>query len=111
MLTRYRAIVGTIAYMAPEQVRGDDVDARADIYSAGCILFQLLSGRLPFDGDVAAEVIHRICEEEAPSLSALAPDLPQGLVDCVARCLKKKPSERYANVQAVLADLEAVTDV
>lgn len=106
-LTSDGGVVGSVAYMSPEQLRGADVDSRSDIWSLGVVLFELLSGRLPFDGEGAAAIGARIASEPAPDLRGLRPDTPPKLADVVARCLSKRPRDRYADVQALVAALRA----
>ncbi len=90
-------VVGTPAYMAPEQARGaPDVDLRADLFSLGCVLFECLAGRPPFEGQHAMAVLAKILFEEAPTLRALRPDVPPALEGLVARMLAKDPAERPA---------------
>ncbi len=85
-------VMGTPAYMAPEQARGaPDVDARADIFSLGCVLYECLAGRPPFEGRHAMAVLAKILFEEAPALRGLRPDVPPALEALVARMLAKKP--------------------
>jgi serine/threonine protein kinase len=97
---------GTPAYMAPEQCRGDDVDGRADLYSAAVILFEALTGRLPFpDADVDA-VIEAHLSRPAPTFAAVGvTDLPAGVEVLVRRCLAKFPNDRPASARALAAEL------
>ncbi|MBX7096757.1 MAG: serine/threonine protein kinase [Myxococcaceae bacterium] len=96
---------GTPAYLAPEQARGQKTDSRTDLYSFGVVLFELLTGRLPFSGDEK-----RLCESHAyvaaPKLRTLAPELPEELESLVARLLAKNPDDRPQSAQAVRSDLE-----
>ena len=107
-LTMHAMIIGTIAYMAPEQLRGTPVDGRADLYAIACILFQMLAGRLPFEGTNTAEVIRKICEEPAPPLAELAPELPVALARFVDTALRKDPAQRYADAAAALGALAGI---
>jgi len=104
-------IVGTPAYMSPEQGRGrSDIDGRADIYSLGAILFQMLSGRLPYEADTPTGQIIAHITEPVPNLLALRPDLPPGAQAVIERSMAKKREERYASVQEMataLVDLRA----
>ena len=102
MITLSATLLGTLAYMAPEQVAGMRVDARADIYALGGILFHLLTGRLPFSAETAMEFMRRIREETPPRVTALRPTLPEALGDFVARCLAKNPDDRFPDAQAAL---------
>ena len=88
-------IMGTPAYAAPEQLRGDPLDVRADIYSVGATLFTLLTGRPPFEGDNAVQVVANAVNQKPPALSGFRDGLPPGLERIVQRCLAKTPEGRY----------------
>jgi tRNA A-37 threonylcarbamoyl transferase component Bud32 len=90
-------ILGTPAYMSPEQVRGQTADKRTDIWSFACVLYEMLSGRPPFRGDTAADVFAAILERE-PDWTVLPPAVPAGLRDALQRCLRKDPSRRPRDV-------------
>ena len=108
-MTKTGAVIGTPAYMAPEQARGDKgVDARADVFSLGCVLFECLCGRPAFVGEHVVAVLAKILLEPAPRLSSLRPDLPRALDDLVARMLAKDPGDRPANGDAVARALEVL---
>jgi serine/threonine protein kinase/predicted ATPase len=105
---------GTIAYMAPEQIRGEQVDARADIYSLGCILYELLAGRPPFVGPSSADYVRAHAEQRPAPPSQHAPGLPAALDALVLRMLAKRPRDRIGHatdVAAALARLGAREDV
>ncbi|MCW8137926.1 MAG: protein kinase [Planctomycetota bacterium] len=107
-LTADRAgMVGTLAYMAPEQITGQGADGRADVYALGATLFEALTGAPPFDGP-AVVLMRRALEGEAPPLRRLRPDLPEDLDTVVATCLARSPTERYATAQALALDLARV---
>lgn len=89
-------IMGTPAYASPEQLRGNDLDVRADIYSVGATLFTLLTGRAPFDGDNAVQVVVNAVNQKPKPLGDFCDDVPPGLEHAVARCLAKEPDRRYA---------------
>jgi hypothetical protein len=99
-------VMGTVAYMSPEQVRGGLVDARSDIFSLGVVLFEMLAGRRPFAGDSSADTMSAILREEAPDLPEIA---PPGLDRIVRRCLEKKPEERFESTRDLAFALESVT--
>ena len=102
-------ILGTPVYMAPEQCKGHgDVDARADLYALGCILFELLVGRPPFDAPGGGEIMAMHIYEPPPRLSQYAPHLPPDLDALVARLLVKNPAERLPSAAYALAALERV---
>src|SRR5262249_34025417 len=90
-------ILGTPAYMSPEQVRGQPADKRTDIWSFACVLYEMLSGRPPFRGDTAADVFAAILERE-PDWTALPPAAPAALRDALQRCLRKDPNRRPRDV-------------
>src|SRR5215208_1155814 len=95
-VTATGAFVGTLDYVAPEQIRGERVDARADIYALGCVLYEVMSGLAPFERqqeNVAKIYAH--LQEEPPPLRNVAPGLPGGLDGVVARALEKDPADRY----------------
>lgn len=104
-LTTQGAIIGTPHYMSPEQARGDTVDYRADIYSLGCVLFQMVTGRLPFDaGDINALVYKHIFEPP-PSPRQWRPETPEELESAIRRMMAKSPADRFADAQSVTRTL------
>jgi serine/threonine protein kinase len=105
-MTSTNAMLGTPSYSAPEQLRSaKSADARADIWSLGVIAYQLLSGRLPFQGSAVADLFVQIVGAEPPDLGRVAPDVPAGLCQVVARCLEKKPERRFQSMDALAAAL------
>ena len=98
-------IVGTPAYMAPEQITGEAADGRADVYSAGCVLYELLSGRPPFTGASTAEVLRRSLTEVPRPIEQIRQDVPPPLAAVVARALARDPRERPADGRALAAAL------
>ena len=98
-------VVGTIGYMSPEQVSGKQLDARSDIFSFGIVLYELLTGRRPFQGPSAVAVMHAIASEPAP---ALPRDVPDALRAVVERALEKDPARRYQTMRDLAADLRRV---
>jgi serine/threonine-protein kinase len=105
-LTVEGELLGTPAYMAPESVGGSaEVDHRADVYSTGAVLFELLAGRPPFEADTYRRMILLISTEDPPPISALRPDLPPGLDPVVARALARDPAERYQSMRDLARDL------
>ena len=107
-LTATGLVLGTVYYMSPEQVAGEPVDDRSDIYSLGVVAFLALSGCFPFDSETASAVLVAHVTKPAPRLGTIAPDVPSPLARIVDRCLAKDPAERYPSC-AALAD--AFTEV
>ncbi len=98
-LTKTSAVMGSPVYMSPEQMRrSKDVDGRTDIWSLGVILFELLTGRIPFDAESAPELIIKIATEPPPLLRTILPDAPAALEIALAHCLEKDPAQRFQNV-------------
>jgi len=107
-------LMGTPQYMSPEQTRGDEVDGRSDLFSAGVVLYQMLAGERPFRGDSLLALAQRIATEDPPPLAERRPDVPPGLRRAVERCLAKDPVDRYASgheLAQVLADVLAELDL
>jgi hypothetical protein len=94
-LTATDQLVGTLDYLAPERIRGEPVDGRADIYALGCVLFECLTGQVPFPRGSEASAIYAHLEEQPPRVSELRPDLPRALDDVVARALSKDRADRW----------------
>ncbi len=106
-LTDSSAIIGSPLYMAPEQMRAPKtVDVRIDIWALGVILYALLGGQLPFDGETVTEVCIKVVNEEPTRLLDLRPALERKLVDVVMRCLEKDPEDRWQNVAQLAVELE-----
>ena len=94
-LTKAGDVVGTIHYVAPEQIEGGRVDARTDIYSLGCLVYHCLSGELPFARDTDVAVIYAHLSEEPPRLTSVRPELPGGMDAVIAKALEKAPERRF----------------
>jgi serine/threonine protein kinase len=109
-LTREGTTVGTVAYMSPEQAKGEAVDQRTDIWSLGVVLYEMLSGVLPFKGDYEQTLIHSILQQEPERLGKLRKDLPQGLESIVFKALSKRPTDRYQSMDELLEDLKAIAE-
>jgi eukaryotic-like serine/threonine-protein kinase len=101
-ITSAGSVVGTPAYMAPEQARGEQVDARADLFALGALLFRMATGRQPFEAPTAGGVLIAVATERAPQVRAHAPKLPHRLADLIDRLLQKAPSDRPQSAAAVL---------
>jgi len=100
-VTAHGKIMGTPAYASPEQLRGDTLDVRADIYSVGATLFTLLTNRAPFEGDNAVQVVANAVNQKPKPVTELREDVPPGLERVVARCLAKEPDGRHADYTAL----------
>ena len=100
-VTVHGKIMGTPAYASPEQLRGDPLDVRADIYSVGATLFTLLTDRAPFEGDNAVQIVANAVNQKPKPLTEFREDVPPGLERVVARCLAKEPDGRYADYTAL----------
>ena len=109
-MTMAGMVVGTISYMAPEQALGHPVDHRADLFSLGVVLFEILAGRVPFVGASFTEVIDRILHEIPPPPSRLNPQVPAVLDTIVGRALEKTPAMRYQSARAMYDDLRKAAD-
>jgi Tol biopolymer transport system component len=110
LMTGQNMIAGTIHYMAPEQLHGQPVDARTDIFALGCVLHEMLSGKRPFDGESQASLIAAILDHEPPPLESLEVSSPPGLQRVIERCLAKEADERWqssGDVRALLSDISA----
>jgi hypothetical protein len=109
-LTEVGTIVGTVPYMAPEQIEARDEDARTDIFSFGVVLYELVSGRRPFAGDSRASLMAAIVGAEPPPLSPLRPQVPASLERVILRCLAKDPEERWQTARDLAAELRWIAD-
>jgi tRNA A-37 threonylcarbamoyl transferase component Bud32/Tol biopolymer transport system component len=101
-------VLGTVGYMSPEQVRGKPTDARADIFSFGAVLYEMLSGRRAFRGDSAAETLHAILRDDPADLTDTAKNLPPGLSRITSHCLEKSPDERFQSARDLAFDLKSL---
>jgi serine/threonine protein kinase/tetratricopeptide (TPR) repeat protein len=101
-------LLGTVGYMSPEQARGEPADARSDIFSFGCVIYEMLTGRRAFARDSAVETLHAILKDE-PRLSSLAGSIPQALEHAVNRCLEKRPDARFASAAELVLILQTLS--
>jgi eukaryotic-like serine/threonine-protein kinase len=105
-LTQTGTGIGTPSYMSPEQILGDKLDARSDIFSLGIVLYQMVTGRKPFVENEEKSVLHLIREEKHTRARKLNPDIPRELEKIIDRCLQKKPRDRFQSAQALVMVLE-----
>jgi eukaryotic-like serine/threonine-protein kinase len=105
-LTGHGVILGTLAYMSPEQAEGKPVDARSDVFSLGAVLFEMLAGRRPFAGDSHIATVTAILRDDPPPLKTFCPDAPAELERILRRALAKRPDERYASAAEMFEALE-----
>ena len=106
--TRSGHLLGTAAYMAPEQIRGDAVDARADLWALGVMLYEMLTGRRPFSGENEVSVAHAITHDPLTRPSALRSDISRAAETLIVNLLQKDPADRYGSALAVAADAAAI---
>ncbi|MET0816653.1 MAG: serine/threonine-protein kinase [Solirubrobacteraceae bacterium] len=109
-LTKAGDVVGTIHYVAPEQIEGGRVDARTDIYSLGCLLYHCLTGELPFARDTDVAVIYAHLSEEPPRITSVRPELPGGLDAVIAKALEKAPERRFQSCADLMSAARSVID-
>jgi serine/threonine-protein kinase len=105
-MTQTAAVIGTAQYLSPEQARGESVDARSDIYSTGCLLYELLTGRPPFVGDSPVSVAYQHVREEPRPPSSLDPEVPPAADAITLKALQKKPADRYQSAAEMRQDIE-----
>lgn len=106
-MTQTQAVIGTAQYLSPEQAQGKHVDARSDLYSTGCLLFELLTGRPPFQGDSPVAIAYQHVGQPPPPPSSLNPDVPPALDAVVLHALAKDRDSRYQDATSFRADLQA----
>jgi serine/threonine-protein kinase len=109
-LTQTGMTLGTAAYLAPEQIRGDSVDQRTDIFSFGVLMYEFLSYERPFKGEQISAVLYQILHGEVPVLQAATAAAPEEMVQIIRRCLEKDPDQRYSTAGNLLRDLEKVRE-
>ena len=107
-LTEVGSIVGTAQYLSPEQARGRSVGAQTDIYSLGVVVYEMLAGRVPFEGDSSVAIAMQHVSDEPPPLRSLAPEVPESLALVVAHAMLKDPAQRYSSADEFAADLDRV---
>jgi len=109
-ITREGEILGTVAYMSPQQAVGDAIDFRSDIFSLGSVLYQLLTGKLPFTGEQPIVIVYSLLNEEPMRIRELREDVPMELEQIVFKALRKTPQDRYQNISEMQKDLESFKD-
>ena len=107
-VTEAGTVKGTPAYMSPEQVNGEPVDARSDIFSLGVMLFEMTTGEVPFRRTTPVETMQAILFAEAPLMNSIRPNVPAGLRQIVSKCLQKRPADRYSNARTLVEDLKVL---
>lgn len=110
-LTQTNTMFGSVHYLSPEQARGSNATVQSDIYAIGIILFELLTGQIPFDGDSAVAIALKHFQENIPSIINLNPDVPQSLENVVIRATAKDIKNRYADVEEMMTDLATSTSL
>jgi len=109
LLTQEGMAMGTIAYMSPEQARGEEVDHRTDIWSLGVVLYEIFSGRLPFKGEQDQAVVYSILNEKPKPITDLRTEIPMSIGQVVSKALEKNLDERYQQVEELLDDLKSIS--
>jgi TolB-like protein/Flp pilus assembly protein TadD len=109
-ITAPHTVLGTLPYMSPEQVLGRDVDQRSDLFSLGVVLYEMSTGRLPFESRTATELIVKIAQEEPPAIESLNPRVAAVLARIIRRCLEKDRERRYPSAQELMADLRKLRE-
>ncbi|GAB2645996.1 Stk1 family PASTA domain-containing Ser/Thr kinase [Prescottella soli] len=107
-MTQTAAVIGTAQYLSPEQARGDQVDARSDVYSLGCVLFELLTGEPPFKGDSPVAVAYQHVREDPKTPSLVNPAVPRALDSVILKAMSKNPANRYQSAAEMRSDLVRV---
>jgi serine/threonine protein kinase len=98
-ITRQGDIIGTPCYMPPEQLTGRGIDARADLYACGVVMFEMLSGKLPFDASSVAEVVAAVLRDEIPNVRTVREEVPAAVAEVIAKATSKDPKQRYASAE------------
>ena len=104
-MTGAGVVIGTPEYMSPEQIEGQDVDSRSDIYSLGIILYEMVTGRVPFEGDTFLSIAVKQKTEQPRNPRELNPQIPDDIVRLILHCLEKDKAKRYQNVEDILSEL------
>ncbi|MGZ4833814.1 MAG: protein kinase domain-containing protein, partial [Terriglobales bacterium] len=108
-MTKSGEFLGTPRYMAPEQVQGGKIDHRADLYALGLILYEMVTGDVPFHADTTLQLMYKRVHEAPPSPKTINPDLPDWIVRVIMKCIERDPAQRYQSAGEILHDLETAT--
>jgi eukaryotic-like serine/threonine-protein kinase len=103
-------IAGTVSYMSPEQAEAKPLDGRSDIFSFGCVLYEMLTGHRAFQGDSAMSTLSAVLRSEPKSVTLLAPDVPRDLERVIKRCLRKDPDRRFQTARDLKVALQELLD-
>jgi serine/threonine protein kinase len=109
--TQVGTVMGTVAYMSPEQARAKEIDHRTDLFSLGVVLYEMVIGELPFRGQSALDTMHAIAFEEVKPVTVVRRDVPADLQRILSRCLRKRPEDRYQSAEVLMADLMELKDI
>jgi eukaryotic-like serine/threonine-protein kinase len=107
-ITRAGAVMGTLPYMSPEQVEGKEVDERSDIFSFGCVLYEMITGQRPFTGDTPAAILASVMKDQPPPMNQKQPNVPRALERLMRKCLEKKAEDRWQTARDLKPALELI---
>ncbi len=110
-LTKERSIMGTVHYMSPEQIKGEKIDYRTDIWSLGVLMYEIITGTPPFKGEYEQAVIYSILNENPKKITAINKKVPAELEKIIMKCLEKDPEKRYKDIKALLKDLNNLSKI
>ena len=110
LVTKEGMTMGTIAYMSPEQARGEKVDQRTDIWSLGVVLYEMFSSQLPFKGEHDQAIVYSILNEQPQPITDLRSEIPMSIEQVVSKALEKNPDKRYQHIEELLDDLRSISE-